>query len=299
MRLNTLNKVGMATLATELMYFADSSLKMSISKLQSIQRSQGTSATLVLDSTVFHPQGGGQPSDIGSILNLRNKNLFKVISATASPYLTYTAFGKNKDGIVHHNGYFLNSDNADWEPGDSVEIRVDEDLRNLHARIHSAGHVIDVAVERLGIKLKPSKAYHFPEGPYVEYIVLSDVGSEMHSKKQWMKNEIEQCCKDLVAANGIVEIRLEAKPGFAEEHTSKRYTFIGTNRSIFMEGVGCFCGGTHVQRLGEIQSMNIRKLDYKSSKSILRICYSVENVKIYMQDTSFVDFENIHAFEGV
>ena len=48
---------------------------------------------------------------------------------------------------------------------------MDETKRRLHARLHSAGHAIDVAVTRSGYAeyLKPTKGYHFAEGPYVEY----------------------------------------------------------------------------------------------------------------------------------
>ena len=51
----------------------------------------------------------------------------------------------------------------------------------MNARLHSAGHLIDIAVKRVGLvvfyiiifKLKnwqPNKGYHFPDSPYVEYI---------------------------------------------------------------------------------------------------------------------------------
>lgn len=42
--------------------------------------------------------------------------------------------------------------------------------RRLHARLHSAGHAIDVAVAQAGHShLKATKGYHFADGPYVEY----------------------------------------------------------------------------------------------------------------------------------
>lgn len=50
--------------------------------------------------------------------------------------------------------------------------QIDEARRRLHARLHSAGHALDVAMARIGLGgecLKPTKGYHFQEGPYVEY----------------------------------------------------------------------------------------------------------------------------------
>jgi Ser-tRNA(Ala) deacylase AlaX len=36
--------------------------------------------------------------------------------------------------------------------GEKIEMRIDEDKRRLYARIHSAGHLLDMAVGRLGYK---------------------------------------------------------------------------------------------------------------------------------------------------
>jgi hypothetical protein len=48
---------------------------------------------------------------------------------------------------------------------------VDEARRLTNAKLHSAGHAIDAAVTRAGYggRLKPTKGYHFADGPYVEY----------------------------------------------------------------------------------------------------------------------------------
>ena len=34
--------------------------------------------------------------------------------------------------------------------GDQVVIRIDKDVRVRHAKLHSAGHLIDLAVQKLG-----------------------------------------------------------------------------------------------------------------------------------------------------
>ena len=52
-----------------------------------------------------------------------------------------------------------------------VECNVDEAKRRLFARVHSAGHLLDIAMSLAGRSdLKPSKGYHFAAGAYVEYI---------------------------------------------------------------------------------------------------------------------------------
>lgn len=49
-----------------------------------------------------------------------------------------------------------------------MTIKVDEAKRRMHARLHSAGHLLDAAMRDIGYgHLEPSKGYHFADGPYV------------------------------------------------------------------------------------------------------------------------------------
>lgn len=55
-----------------------------------------------------------------------------------------------------------------FKTGDKVTCHVDEASRVKNARVHSAGHLIDVAMTNSGCTLKPTKGYHFTPGSYVE-----------------------------------------------------------------------------------------------------------------------------------
>lgn len=56
--------------------------------------------------------------------------------------------------------------------GTQVHIRVDEERRRLHARIHSAGHLLDAAMRKIGRgEMEPAKGQHTLEQAYVEYKV--------------------------------------------------------------------------------------------------------------------------------
>ena len=46
---------------------------------------------------------------------------------------------------------------------------MNEEKRRLYARLHSAGHMLDIVVKNLKLGWIPGKGYHFPDGPYVEY----------------------------------------------------------------------------------------------------------------------------------
>jgi Ser-tRNA(Ala) deacylase AlaX len=89
---------------------------------------------LILEETIFHPQGGGQPSDVGIIEN--EEIIFKVEKASTV------------DGHVEHLGEF--SGDSTFKINDKVKLKVDKESRDLNTRLHSAGHLIDVAVRNIG-----------------------------------------------------------------------------------------------------------------------------------------------------
>ncbi|GKB09475.1 alanine--tRNA ligase, partial [Tanacetum coccineum] len=108
---------------------------------------------LVLDSTVFHPQGGGQPADGGYITDVYCSR-FKFLVQDV----------RSKNGIVYHYGVFERNA-EELEEGLQVLLSVDESKRKLNSRLHSAGHLLDLCLEKVGLShLDPSKGYHFPDG---------------------------------------------------------------------------------------------------------------------------------------
>jgi len=111
-------------------------------------------SVVYLDQTVFYPQGGGQPYDTG------------VISTDDSKFIVEEV--RLADGLVLHIGHF---EGQPFMQGEDVKCVVDEERRMLHTRLHSAGHVLDMAVSELGYEWVPGKGFHFPEGSYVEYSV--------------------------------------------------------------------------------------------------------------------------------
>jgi len=77
---------------------------------------------------------------------------------------------KIRDDVILHIGKFEPA-GATFAEGSEVECHVDEAKRRLFARVHSAGHLLDVAMLKAGRSdLRPSKGYHFAQGAYVEYI---------------------------------------------------------------------------------------------------------------------------------
>ena len=101
-----------------------------------------------LDETIFHPQGGGQPSDLGTIGGI------DVIKVTDSP-----------DGRIFHRL----AEPPTFAVGSEVELKVESVKRNLFTRLHSAGHLIAHIVEKNFPTLKAMQGHHFPGEARVEF----------------------------------------------------------------------------------------------------------------------------------
>ena len=76
---------------------------------------------------------------------------------------------KNVGGIVHHYGSFVSD--AVFSQGERLELEIDEAYRRINARLHSAGHLLDIAMLKTDFKdLKPGKGNHTTDMAFVEYI---------------------------------------------------------------------------------------------------------------------------------
>jgi Ser-tRNA(Ala) deacylase AlaX len=65
---------------------------------------------------------------------------------------------------------------------------IDQEVRKKNARLHSAGHLLDVAVNRLKLDWRPGKGYHFQDSPYVEYIGVCEDNQKV---KEQLQKEID------------------------------------------------------------------------------------------------------------
>lgn len=238
---------------TDLIYMTYMNLLSCGAKVKEVLE-ENDRTVIILDRTVFYPQGGGQPYDTGVIT--ASTGTFKVDEV------------RFIDGTVKHLGAF---ESGRLNIGDVVTCEVDADRRLLMSRLHSAGHVLDMAVHSLGYDWQPGKGYHFPNGPYVEYNGSLDLESV-----NVIATRIEQKANSFIHNSTPTRIEFMPKEAmsavcrYVPEHLPEGKPA----RVVFYGDYGVPCGGTHVANLAAIKHMTIRKV--KLEKGTIRVSYMLD-----------------------
>lgn len=228
---------------TTLLYLSDTYLFESTATIREIWENEH-GRYIILDQTIFYPQWGGQPSDIGRI-------------STGSCVFEVRKVRLDEHGVVYHFWEMLSGTIHIW---DSVNLEIDHEVRIKNAMNHSAWHLIDVAIQRMGIDWKPTKWYHFPEGSYVEY------SGTLSEEESILIDRINTTLSDLIEKDIPVIVSEKAISWWAPHGKKPRHVW-------YAWSTGCGCGGTHVRSSWEIWSMTIRKIKMKDG--MIRVSYSI------------------------
>jgi len=223
--------------------------------------------------TIFHPQGGGQPTDIGQIKSQDTSITFDVLSVRQD---TLPA----SETQVLHLGKYTSS--SHFHAGDSVVQTIDAEKRNLYSRLHTAGHVIGLAARHYlaeqGITdVVDGKASHFPGMANVEFIGLIDgkhkagIQAKLDEYiEKGMPVEIEELQQDQVD-----ERTKEGKLYMPENGMDLEATG-GTLRVVNILGAGAYpCGGTHVLNTKDCGKVTVYKISRQKGAS--KVSYRLED----------------------
>ena len=223
--------------------------------------------SVMLDRTCFHPQGGGQPADTGSITALDGGEPFAVAMVKKDP-----------SGVVRHDG---SAAAPAFTAGAKVRCAVDERGRVKNARVHSAGHLIDVAMTEslgeLGVSLRPTKGYHFTPGAYVEYEGKLDA-----AQREALVPKLQAAMDRLVAAAIATEVKDVEGPKLdtacppSALPADRALWGTGWVRVVCVGGLGCPCGGTHVRDTKELGAVKVEGV--KGKGKVTRVSYTLDNL---------------------
>ncbi|HRI05796.1 MAG TPA: alanine--tRNA ligase-related protein [Candidatus Dojkabacteria bacterium] len=237
---------------TTLLYMWDTTTSFTGSKVLEKFSSEDSRTVLILDKTIFYPQGGGQQYDQGTIENQNGK--FDVQEV------------RFVEGRVFHIGSFIN---GNIDINEEVSLNVNPQRRELNSKLQSAGHLIDMALRNIGkTDITPLKGYHFPDGPYVEYIGEIS-GDNLVTEVQKEIDRMTQTGYEVIVKESNIE---EAKqlcyffPQHIPEGKPIRIVSVWDNQYIP-------CGGTHVKNVSDLKGLHIREI--KSKKGNTRVSYKV------------------------
>ena len=243
---------------TDLIYLQDFDVESCEARVVAVETTEDDRNDVILNQTCFYPRGGGQDWDTGNI-------------AIGDAKFTVEEVRLDENGNVHHIGKQTKGGIA---VGDVVSCTADRDRRSINTRLHSAGHVIDMAVDILGLDWVAGKGQHYPHLSAVEY-----TGIWEQEKAEQLRAAIEKRASEFVQQDLVSSIRFMP---VEEMHTVCKHVpeNIPTNKParvvIYGEDFGIPCGGTHVKHLSQIGSISIPKV--KEKKGVIRVSYGIEGI---------------------
>ncbi|KAI9740242.1 MAG: hypothetical protein M1834_004820 [Cirrosporium novae-zelandiae] len=261
---------------TRLLYQHDQKLRSIITKVLAVQPVSALSEAnralfkqaadedhvVVTTDTIFYVQGGGQPSDTGimSSEDAGDVTSFEVASVR-----------HGSEGCVLHLGRFVPPDSRTFTENESVKQTIDGEKRDLHSRIHTAGHLLGLAVRSLSQSMPDVtelKAQHYPGSAFVEFQGLID-GKH--------KGAIQAKTNELMQQATPVNVHF-----WNEKELKEKCVIVPDNvalpdgelmRAVEIEGAGAYpCGGTHFPNTSDVGPIQIRKISRQKGRS--KVSYS-------------------------
>ncbi len=219
---------------TRELFREDSYLKECDAKVEAVDRNQ-----VVLDQTVFYPQGGGQPGDRG-IMTLSNGVNIKIIDTQ-----------KTEQGISH-----IVEESVDLpELKQQVHVAIDWERRHRLMRMHSCMHVL-CSIIPFGVT----------GGSIREDSARLDFDAENPMDKEAVNAELNRVIAEdhAMSMRWISADELDAQPELVRTMSVQPPREGGTIRLVEFEGIDLQpCGGTHVKSTAEIGSVKVRKIEKK------------------------------------
>ena len=195
-----------------------------------------------LSDTVLYPEGGGQPTDYGTIDSA-----------------TVTMVQKTVSNRIFH------SSPVPFQPGQEVTVAVDWQRRFDHMQQHSAQHLI--SAQLLALANAATVSWWLASAPSECYIELNV--SELTTQQL---SAVEARCNEIIRS--ALPVRVHTFPSVAAAMADESFAsrlpahkvlgdeLHGTVRVIEIEGVDMNpCGGTHVKCTSELQLAHLVRMD--------------------------------------
>ena len=199
-----------------------------------------------LDRTVFYPTGGGQPGDSGT-LTTSDGTTVAIVNAIK---------GDGPGGVLH----VPSEDAPAIQSGTQVSVEIDWDRRHRLMRMHTCMHLLSALVP-----------YPVTGGQVGDEKGRLDFDiTEVSLDKEQITAELNRLIEEdhPVSSEWITDEDLDAQPDLVKTMAVKPPRGSGRVRLIRIEGQDLQpCGGTHVQRTGEIGRVKVDKIQSKGKQN--------------------------------
>jgi alanyl-tRNA synthetase len=266
--------------ATECLYYDDQyRTEFEAVVLDVFEREEGYD--VVLDQTMFYPEGGGQPADRGTL-------------TTDGHTVQVTDVQKRGDVVLHRT-------DAELDNGEFVRGQIDGERRRRLMRHHTATHVVGHAARQvLGEHVRQAGAQKGVDSARLDIRHYERLDRET-------VREIERVANEVVTANTSVQQEwpdrheAEAKYGFDLYQGGIPE---GENiRLIHVDEDVQACAGTHVHRTGELGGIKIlsaervqdgvERLVFSAGQATVEHVQSMEDDLLAAADAFDVDPEEV------
>ncbi|MBQ3473752.1 MAG: alanine--tRNA ligase, partial [Methanobrevibacter sp.] len=237
---------------TELDFYKDIYQKESDAKIIEVIEKEDT-VNIILDRTIFYPEGGGQPSDIG-IMSIDGK-IYEV---------TYAE--KLNNIVLHHIAVPKDSDKESLLDtlkgyiGTEVHMAINWNRRITLARHHTGTHLVIAAARKvLGQHIWQAGAQKGLARSRIDLSHYKRITSEE-------LNEIEKLANEYVMMNIDLDINWLSRDDAEKEYGFTLYqggVVPGSQiRVVKIPGIDVqACAGTHLDRTGEVGPIKINKTE--------------------------------------
>uniref|UniRef100_A0A182PS50 Alanyl-transfer RNA synthetases family profile domain-containing protein n=1 Tax=Anopheles epiroticus TaxID=199890 RepID=A0A182PS50_9DIPT len=226
----------------------DSFLKEFQTRVVSCEKVDG-GYSVIFEDTILFPEGGGQPTDHGTVAEREVKSVVRKGPAAIH--------------FVADDG----SGNQPFVVGDQVIQRIDWSRRFDHMQQHSGQHLITAIFDR-EFKYNTRSWWLGTESSYID-LDAKDITQEQLEK-------VESICNQLIVDCTPVEVNVYEPDDPALKSDVTRATrglpedVSGPLRVVTINGIESnMCCGTHVRNLGQLQSIKLLSVEKAKGKCLV------------------------------
>lgn len=234
-------------MSTKLLHMDNFGVVSCDATVESVAPVENGRVDVVLDQTCFYARGGGQDWDTGTI------DGFQVDEVRL-----------DEQGIVHHIG------TGSLQPGQGVQCQIDEARRDINTRLHSAGHLLDMANNTINPDWIPGRGAHYPHMSFVEYANAPIDESTQQQIQDAINATLSQNTTNTMRYASLDELKALCR------HVPDNLPANKPIRVVLYGDFGVPCGGTHVQKLSDIGKIEVTKV--KCKKGVTKVSYRVEGI---------------------